>query len=144
MTAIKRLCSTSRSIIVVFSLLAALSRFVMRHIWPYIRGIISFARLSPALLFDEARHQVGKLQEIGYPEHRAALADDDFWIGRNDVGPLARHRANVILVDAQQESRSIPIVALADADELPAGERVERVGYAHKARARVRRACSSG
>jgi hypothetical protein len=108
------------------------------------RGIISFAWMRPALLFDEARHQTGKLQEIGHPEHRAALAEDDLWSGRHDVGPLPRHQANVILVDAQHESSPVPVVPLTQADELLPGERVERVGHAHKARSRERRACSSG
>ena len=144
MTALKRVCSASRSKHVAFSLFATLlMRLVMRQIWPYIRGIISFARLSPALLLDEARHQAGKLQQIGHPEHRAALAEDDLQSGCHDVGPLLRHRANAILVDAQQESSPVPVVPLADADELLAGERVERVGHAHKARSCERRACSS-
>jgi hypothetical protein len=143
MTAFKRACSAMWSKHDSLSRIIALSSFTMRHIWPYIRGIILFAQLSPALLFDEARHQAGKLQEIGYPEHPAAPADDDLWIGCDDVGPLPRHRADVVVVDAQQEPRSVPIVPLADADELPSAEGVERVGYAHKARACVRRACSS-
>ena len=96
------------------------------------------------LLFDEARHQVGEREEISNPEHRAALAKDDLWIGRDDVGPLPRYRAEVLLVDAQQEPRPVPVVPLANADKLPSAERVERVGHAHKTRGRVRRACSSG
>jgi hypothetical protein len=106
-------------------------------------GVISFTRLSPARLLDQLRHQAGKLQEIGYPEQRATLAEDDLWIRRADVGPLPRHRADVILVDTQQEPRPVPVVPLANADELPSAERVERVSHAHKALTRVRRACSS-
>jgi len=143
MTSFKRVCGKRWSKHVTFSCFIALSPVAMRHIWPYIRGIIPFAQLSPALLFDEARYQVGKLQEIGHPEHRAALAEDDIWIGCDDVGPLPRHRANVILADAQQEPSPVPVAPLTDADELPSAERVERVGHAHKARACVRRACSS-
>ncbi|XXY36390.1 hypothetical protein WMF04_37560 [Sorangium sp. So ce260] len=132
-----------------WSSLAALSRmfgsslFGRRHSWLYMCGVIPFTRLSPALLLDEVRYQAGKLQEIGYPEQRAALADDDLWIGRDYVGPLPRHRADVLLVDAPQEPRPVPVVPLAHADELPSAERVERVRHAHKARARERRACSS-
>lgn len=117
--------------------------FGKRHIGLYIRGVISFTRLSPALLVDEARYQASKLEEVGYPEQRAALAEDDLWIGPDGVGPLLRHRADVILVDAQQEPRPVPVVPLADADELPPAEWVERVGHAHKALTCVRRACSS-
>jgi hypothetical protein len=49
----------------------------------------------------------------------------------------------VVVVLAQQEPRPVPVVSLADADELPSAERVKWVGHAHKARARVRTACSS-
>ncbi|XXU63090.1 hypothetical protein WME78_21870 [Sorangium sp. So ce1097] len=54
-------------------------------------GVILFTRLSPALLFNEVQHQAGELQEIGYTEQRAALADDKLWIGRDNVGPLPRY-----------------------------------------------------
>jgi hypothetical protein len=145
MTALKCLCSASRSKHVAFSLFPTLLlRLVLRHIGPYMRGIISFAWMSPLLLVDEARYQAGKLQEIGHPEHRVALAEDYLWSGRHDVGPLPRHQANVILVDAQHESSPVPVVPFTQADELPPGERVERVGHAHKARSCERRDCSSG
>src|SRR5262245_49639586 len=100
MTALRHFDSTSRSKHVVFSPLVALSSFPMRHIWPYICGIISFAQMSSVLLFDEARHQAGKLQQIGHPEHRPTFTEDDLGIGGDDVGPLPRHREDVILVDA--------------------------------------------
>ena len=100
-------------------------------------------RRPPPLLVDKSCHQIGEPHEISNPENCATLAEDDLWIGRNDVGPLPRHRAHAILVEAQQEPRPVAVVPLADADELPSAERVERVSHAHKARARVRRACSS-
>jgi len=109
----------------------------------YIGGVIQLTLCGPTLPFDEARHQIGKLQEIGKPDQRTTFADDDLWVGRDDVGPLPRHRADVILVDAQQQPHPVPVVPLAYADELPSAERVEGVGHPHKARARVRRACSS-
>lgn len=126
------------------SRLLALSTSAGRHIWRYSRGIVPFTRLSPALLLDEARHQAGKLQEIGHAKHPAALAEDDLGIGRHGVGPLPRHGAHVLLIDAQQEPRPVPVVPLADADELPSAERVERVRHPHKTRRRVRSGCSSG
>jgi hypothetical protein len=129
--------------LIASSCVFASSLFSKRHIGLYICGVISFTRLSPALLLDEARHQASKLEEVGCPEQRAALAEDDLWIGRDDVGPLPRHRADVILVDTQQEPRPVPVVPLADADELLPGERVERVGHAHKTLTCVRRAYSS-
>jgi hypothetical protein len=144
MTPFERACSATRSKHASLSRLIALSPSARRHLLPYIRGIILFTRLSPALLLDEVRHQVGKLQEIGHAEHPAALADDDLGIGCDGVGPLPRDGAHMLLVDAQQEPRPVPVVPLADADELPSAERVERVGHLHKARGRVRRSCSSG
>lgn len=114
-----------------------------RQISLYICGVISFTRLSPALLLEEMRHQAGKLQEIGYAEQRTTLTDDDLWIGRHDVGPLPRHRADALLVEAQQEPRPVPVVPLAHADEQPSAQRVERVRHAHKARTCGRRTRSS-
>ena len=95
------------------------------------------------LLFDEAPHQLGKLQQIGHPEQPAASTDDDLWIGCDDVGPLRWHRGDVVLVDTEQKPCSVPVVPLANTDELPSVERVEWVGHAHKARSLIRRACSS-
>ena len=106
-------------------------------------GILSFTLVGPALLFDEPRYQVGKLQQISHSKRRATLADHDLWIGCDHIGPLPWHRADVVVVHTQQEPRPVPVVSLADADELPFAERVKWVGHAHKARARVRRACSS-
>lgn len=116
---------------------------VLRRSLPYMCGVFGFTTVRSATLLDQSGHQVGQLQEIGDPEQRAALAQDDLWIGRDDVGPLPWYRANVVLVDAQQEPRPVPVVPLTDTDELPSIERVEGVGHAHKARAHVRTACSS-
>ena len=66
--------------------------------------------------------------EIINTERRATRADDDLRIGCDNVRPLRRHRADVIFVDAQQEPRPVAVVPLADADELPSAERVERDG----------------
>ena len=96
-----------------------------------------------ALPFDQPRHQVGKRQQISNPEQPAPLAHDDLRIGCHDVGPLPRHCADLVPVDAQQEPHPIPGVPLAHADELLSAERVKRVCDAYKARARVRNACSS-
>lgn len=57
----------------------------------YSCGVISITHVGLALLFDKPRHQGGKLQEISDPEQRAAFADDELWIGCDDVGPLRRH-----------------------------------------------------
>lgn len=55
---------------------------------------------------------------------------DDFGIRGNYVGPLRWNRANLAVVDAQQNSRAGPIIAFTDADELSAAEWVEGMGYA--------------
>ena len=109
---------------------------------PYIRGVFCFTGAGPTRLSDESRHQVGKLQKICDANERAALADDDLWVGRDVVRPLPRHRAHAFIVDAQQEPRAVPIVPLADADELSPAERVERVGHAYKTCRRGGRACN--
>ncbi len=106
-------------------------------------GIVCLTPIGPSFPFDEARHQVGELQQIDDPEWRATLAKDDLRVGRDEVGPRPRHRADVLLVDPQQEPGTVPIVSLTDADKLPSVERVEGVHHADKARARVRKACSS-
>jgi hypothetical protein len=126
------------------SRLVPLSPSARRHSGLYTRGIVPFTRLSLALLLDEVRHEAGELQEIGHAQHPAAPAEDNLGIGGDGVGPLPRHGVHVLLVGAQQEPRPVPGVPLADADELPPAERVERVGHPHKARRRVRRGCSSG
>lgn len=100
MTALERDASALRSEHASLSRLPALSPPAGRHLWLYRCGIVPLTRLSPAFLLDETRHQVGKLQEIGHPEHPAALAHDDLGIGGDDVGPLLRHRADAILVNA--------------------------------------------
>ena len=93
------------------------------------------------LLSDELCQQGSKSQEICHPETRAALTYDDLWIGRDEVRPLPRHRTNALGFDAQQESRAVSVVTLADADELLSAERVERVCHAHKALRYVGRTC---
>jgi hypothetical protein len=86
-------------------------------------------------------HELGKLQQIRHSQQRPPAPDDHLGIGRDNVGPLPRHRANDVLVCAKQKPRSVPIVPFADAHELLPAERVERVGHAHKTRRRDRRAC---
>ena len=120
----------------------ACQRVRNRQILPYIRGIFCLTRARPTLLSDESRHQLGKLQKICDANEPAALADDDLWVGSDDVRPLPRHRAHAFIIDAQQEPRAVPVVPLADADELLPAEWVERVRHAYKTCRRVGRACN--
>lgn len=62
------------------------------------------------------------------------MPHDNFEVRGHNVSPLRRNRANPSVVDAQQESLAGPVVAFADADELPAGKRMEGMGYADKLR----------
>jgi hypothetical protein len=94
------------------------------------------------LLADESRHEVGELQKICDADERSGLADDDIWVGRDDVRPLPRHRAHAFFVGAQQKPRAIAIVPLAYADELSPAERVKRVRHPHKTRRCTGRACN--
>lgn len=123
--------------------ISATTRVAVRQSFSYTCGIVPITPIGPALLFDEPRYEVGKVQQITNSEQRATLADHDLWIGCDHIGPLPWHRADVVVVHAQQEPRPVPVVSLADADELPSAERVKWVGHAYKVRARVRKACSS-
>ena len=114
-----------------------------RHSCLYTCGVFYLTPLRPPLLLGESRHQLSEAQEVSDPEERASPTDHDLWIGCDDIGPLPRHRADANFVDPQQKPRPVPVVALADADELLPAERMEWMRHAHKARARVRRGCSS-
>lgn len=80
------------------------------------------------------RHKTGKTYEVDNPKKRPALPHDDFRIRAHSVGPLRRNRANRAVIDAQQEPLAGPVIAFADADKLPTGERMEGMGYADKLR----------
>ena len=69
------------------------------------------------------------------------MPHDDFRIRRGNVGPFRRNGANGFIVDTQQETLAGPVIALADADELPVAERMERMGYADKLRRSGGKAC---
>ena len=76
--------------------------------------------------------KTGQPHEVDNPKKRPAAPHDDLGIRDRNVGPLWGNRANRAVVDAQQEALAGPVMALADADELPVGERMERVGHADK------------
>ena len=107
----------------------------------YDSGIIYFTRTTSLLLASEALQQLGELQKICDQKEGAALADNNLKIRCDDVGPVPRHRAHAIVVDAQQEPRAVSIVALAYAYKLPSIERMERVRHADKTRRCTGKAC---
>jgi len=84
------------------------------------------------LLHRKVLNKTGKLDEVHNPKKRPLLPDDGFGIRGSSVGPLRRNRANRAVIDTQQEPLAGPVIAIADADELPTGIRMEGVGYAHK------------
>lgn len=79
-------------------------------------------------------NKTGKPNQVHNPKKRSPLPDDGFRVRANSVGPLRRNRANRAVIDAQQEPLAGPVIALADADELPTGERMEGVRDADKLR----------
>src|SRR5215208_1390963 len=104
-----------------------------RHIFLYICGVIIFTMSGPLLRTSaEPCHQIRKLQQVCDTQQRTPLAEHNLRIGRLEVRPLPRHRANAFIVDTQQESCPVPVVPLAYTDELSSGERMERVRHAHK------------
>jgi len=93
------------------------------------------------VLPDEPLHQCGKRQQVCDPQDRATIAKGDLRIGPHHIRPMRRHRAHGLVVDPEQEPGAVPIVPLADADELLSRERVEWVRHPYKMRCRGRRAC---
>jgi len=115
----------------------------LRHKSLYISGrfiLTPHGGLGTALR-GQARHKPGEFDQVRNSEQRPPLSHEDFRIRRCNVGPLRRNGANGSLVHAQQESLAGPVVAFADADELPASERMEGMSYADKMRRRGGNVC---
>jgi hypothetical protein len=78
--------------------------------------------------------KTGQPYKVDYSKKRSPSPHDDLGIRGRNVGPLRRNRANPVVVDAQQEPLAGPVMAFADADELPLGEGMEGMGHADKLR----------
>ena len=78
--------------------------------------------------------KTGQPHKVDNPKKRTPSPYDDFRIRGRNVSPLRRNGANRAVIDAQQEPLAGPVMAFADADELPVGERMEGVGHADKLR----------
>ena len=115
----------------------------MRHQLLYTCGtiILTNARTSRTPLRGEAFYKLGEINQVCDPKRRAPLPHDDFGIRGDHVGPLRRNRTNGAVVDAQQKSLAGPVKALTDADELPAAERMEGMGYSNKLHRSGRKVC---
>jgi hypothetical protein len=100
----------------------------------YTCGVFSFTLHRASSLLHQSAHEFGEFKKIDDRDYRAPVPQGPLWIGCHFVRPLRWHRANGIVVDLQQQPRAVPIVPLADADKLPAAERVEGVRHPHKMR----------
>ena len=100
-------------------------------IWPLTR-----------LTLAELIYQAFEFQQICYAEERTVLAYDDLRVESNEIRPLRRNRADRDIIDPEQETSSVPVVALAHASELLAAVRMERVRDPHKTRGCDRNICT--
>ena len=78
--------------------------------------------------------KTGQSHEVDNPKKRPPAPHDNLGIRGRSVGPLRGNRADRAVVDTQQEPPAGSVVALANANELSVGERMEGVGYADKLR----------
>ena len=60
------------------------------------------------------------------------MPKNDLRVRGVEVGPLAGNRAHRRTVNLQQESPAVTVIALADAHERLAAQRMEGMGHAHK------------
>jgi hypothetical protein len=90
--------------------------------------------LLPQIRLPELIYQAFEFQQIRHAEERTILAYDDLRIGSNEIRPLRRNRADRDIIDPDQETSSVTVVSLADASDLPAAERMERMRDAQKMR----------
>ena len=77
-------------------------------------------------------YQPRKFQQIGNPEERATLAENDLRIGSNEIRPLGRNRADRDFIDPEQQAPSVAVVAFGHASQLLAAKRMERMRDAYK------------
>jgi hypothetical protein len=96
---------------------------------------------SQSPLPGETRHQTGELQQVQDAKECASLPHNDFRVRSGRVGPLRWNGANGPIIRTQQQPLAGSVKAFADAGELTAGERMERMGYADKLRRCSGKAC---
>jgi len=91
--------------------------------------------------FTQASHKARELHQVCDAEKRSFLAEHHLWIRSHKVGPLEWNGANRLTVHLQQQPPPIPVVALAEANQLSPAERMERMRYPDKMRCRGDIAC---
>lgn len=79
------------------------------------------------------RHKPREIEQIRQAKERTVLPYNDFRIRGGKIGPLRQNRADCHLINLQQQTLAVNVVALAYADELLAAQRMKRVRDAHKA-----------
>lgn len=86
------------------------------------------------IAFTEASHKSREIHQICDPEKRAFLPEHHLWIQDHKVGPLPWNGANRLFVHLQQQPPTVPVVSLAEANQLSPAERMERMRYPDKMR----------
>jgi hypothetical protein len=107
------------------------AKLTLRIVWPLTR--ITLAELI---------YQVFEFQQVCHMEERTVLAYDDLRGGSNKIRPLRRNRADRDIIDPEQETSSVTVVALAHTGELLAAERMEWMRDPHKTRGCDRNICT--
>ena len=79
-------------------------------------------------------HKPREVEQIRHAEERTVLAYDDFRIRGGKIRPLRQNRADSHLVNLQQQTPAVNVVALAHADELIAAQWMKWVRDAYKTR----------
>ena len=98
------------------------------------RRNLPYEPFSPLRLIAPAQpsHKAGEFQQIAHAEQRPLSAHDDFGIGRYNIRPLRRNRANRPIIEFEQQPHPKAVVSLAYASQLPSAERMKRMRHAHK------------
>jgi len=86
---------------------------------------------------------MGELEQVAEAAQSTPVPHDNFKIGRHDVGPLRRNRADSAVVEAQQQPPTSPVGSHADTGGLLPGARMERMGDGDKLLRSKRSACNS-
>ena len=84
---------------------------------------------------------MGEFQQVSYAEQRPLPAQDDLGIRYNNVGPLRWNRANRPVIHLEEQRHAVAVIPVANAGQLPAAKRMERMRHTHKTGGCVRNRC---
>jgi len=85
-------------------------------------------RIAPA----QASQQAREIHQIRDTEKRPPLAEDDLRVWDSEVCPFPRNRTNRLIVNAQEESPTVAVIALPDADQRLPAQWMEGMRQPHK------------